>query len=329
MGTMRGVNKMGIKDKYQDYFEIGVAVNNRTIRTHSELIKKHFNSLTFENESKFSSLQKSEGKYKFKKLDELVSFGRENKMSMRGHTFTWHQQTPNWVFKNATKEILLERLKSHIEVVGKRYEDDFYCWDVVNEAIDDKGDGILRKSFWTDIIGQDFMEYAFHYAREVLPSTELFYNDYNESLLPKRDKIYKTVKDMKDKGVPINGVGLQCHWNIYQPSMDEIRRAIEVYADLGLRIHITEMDISVYRFEDKQRLSKPTEKMLEQQAKVYGDSFAIFREYKDLIDNVTLWGPADDVTWLDNFPVRKRKNWPLLFDENQEPKEAYYRIMDF
>lgn len=320
---------MGIKDKYQDYFKVGIAVNSRTIRTHAELIKKHFNSLTCENETKFSSVHYNKDKYDFDRADGIVQFARDNDMAMRGHTFTWHQQTPPWVFEDATKEILLERLKSHIEVVGKRYENDFYCWDVVNEAVDDKGDNILRKSPWVDIIGEDFMDYSFKYAREILPNTELFYNDYNAIVPEKRDKIYKAVKDMKDRGIPIDGVGLQCHFNIYNPTMDEIREAIELYASLGVRIHITEMEISVFGSKDEEKVSKPTEKMMELQAKAYGESFAIFREYKDVIDNVTLWGPADDETWLDNFPVRGRKNWPLLFDENHEPKEAYHRIMDF
>lgn len=320
---------MGIKDKYLDYFQIGVAVNTRNIKTHSNLIKEHFNSLTCENETKFSSVHYDEDNYDFDKADKIVQFARENNMVMRGHTFTWHQQTPPWVFKDATKETLLERLKSHIEVVGKRYEDDIYCWDVVNEAIDDKGENILRKSPWVDIIGEDFMDYSFRYAREVLPNTELFYNDYNAIVEKKRDKIYHAVKDMKDRGVPIDGVGLQCHFNIHSPSKDEIRRAIELYAELGLKIHITEMDISMFEFGDETKIDKPTEKMIELQAKAYGDSFAIFREYKEIVDSVTLWGPADDHTWLDHFPVRNRKNWPLLFDENHEPKEAYHRIMDF
>lgn len=320
---------IGLKDKYKDFFKIGTAVNVRTIGTHADLIKQHFSSLTCENETKFSSVHAQEDVYNFSQADKIVNFARENGIAMRGHTFTWHNQTPNWVFDDANKEVLLERLKEHIQIVGKRYEKDFYCWDVVNEAIEDKSDLFYRVSPWTQIIGEDFMEYAFRFAKEILPDTQLYYNDYNEIQAPKRDKIYEAIKKMQDRGVPIDGVGLQCHWNIYSPTMDEVKRAIELYAKLGLKLQVTEMDISVYEHDDATKLEKPTEKMLELQAKVYGEAFAMFREYKDIIDNVTVWGVADDVTWLSNFPYRNRKNWPLLFDDEHQPKEALLRIMDF
>lgn len=320
---------IGLKDKYKDYFKIGAAVNTRSIVTHSDLLCEHFNSLTCENETKFQSLHNEENNFNFRQADKIVQYARDNNFAMRGHTFTWHNQTPRWVFENADKEILLKHLKEHIEIVGKRYEKDFYCWDCVNEAIEDKADAFFRKSPWTEIIGEDFMDYSFRYAKEILPNTDLYYNDYNESLLPKRDKIYDTVKSMKDRGIPIDGVGLQCHFNIYHPPIDVIRSAFEKYAKLGLKLQITELDMSLFEFEDTTKFDKPPEKLLELQAKVYGDLFAVFRDYKDIVDNVTLWGVADDETWLDNFPVRNRKNWPLLFDEKHQPKEALLRIMDF
>ncbi len=319
----------GLKDKYEGYFKIGAAVNTKTIETHAELLKTHFNSLTCENETKFANLQREENSFNFKRADQIVRFAKENGMAMRGHTFTWHNQTPAWVFEHADKEQLLERLKHHIQIVGPRYDREFYCWDVVNEAIEDKTDTFYRVSPWSQIIGEDFMDYAFRFAREILPNTELYYNDYNESMASKRDKIIAAVKGMQDRGVPIDGVGLQCHWSIYSPSMDTIRGAFEEYAKLGLKLQITEMDISMFAHEDKSKVDKPTQQMLELQAERYGETFALFREYKDIIDNVTLWGVADDATWLDHFPVPGRKNWPLLFDEQHQPKEAYYRILDF
>lgn len=320
---------IGLKEKYKDYFKIGAAVSSRTIDTHKDLLVKHFNSITCENETKFVRLQAKENEYQFDHADRILKFAKDNNIVMRGHTFVWHNQTPGWVFEEATKDILLKRMKDHITCVGKRYEDDFFCWDVVNEAIEDKGDAVLRKSPWVDIIGEDFMDYAFQYAREVLPNTELFYNDYNESSYPKRGKIYKAVKDMLDRGVPVDGLGLQCHWNVYSPSMDDFKRAIEQYAKLGLKIHVTEMDVSLFKFNDDTKLDKPSADLLKKQAAIYKEGFKILREYKDIVDNVTLWGVADDYTWLDHFPVRNRKNWPMLFDENHEPKEAFYAIMDF
>lgn len=320
---------IGLMEKYKDYFKIGAAVNSITVDSHKELLIKHFNSITCENETKFLSLQAEESIYTFENADKIVKFAKDNNMEMRGHTFVWHNQTPDWVFKDATRDTLLKRIKDYIFCVGKRYERDFSCWDVVNEAIEDKGDIFYRKSPWLDIIGEDFIEHAFYYAKEVLPETDLYYNDYNESNYPKRDKIYKAVKDMLDRGVPVDGIGLQCHWNIYSPSMDDFKRAIEQYAKLGLKIQITEMDISVYEFRDETKLDRPSSDLLKKQTALYKEGFKIFRDYKDVIDTVTLWGIADDNTWLHNFPVKNRKNWPLLFDENHEPKEAFYAIMDF
>lgn len=320
---------IGLMEKYKGYFKIGAAVNTRSISTHKDLLIKHFNSITCENETKFISLQREEGKYQFDEADKIVSFAKDNNMFMRGHTFVWHNQTPGWVFKEATRDTLIKRMKDHIAYVGEKYKDDFYCWDVVNEAIEDKSDIFYRKSPWVEIIGEDFMDIAFTYAKEVLPQTDLYYNDYNESYYPKRDKIYKAVKGMLDRGVPVDGIGLQCHWNIYSPTMDEFKRAMEQYAKLGLKIHVTEMDISLFEFTDATKLDKPGSELLKKQATVYKEGFRILREYKDLVDTVTLWGVADDETWLDYFPVRGRKNWPLLFDERHEPKEALYEIMDF
>ncbi len=320
---------IGIKDKYASYFKIGAAVNTRTIETHKGLITTHFNCLTCENETKFISLQKQENEFDFTKADSVVRFARDHQMAMRGHTFTWHNQTPGWVFEHTTKEQLLERLRHHMLIVGQRYEKDFYCWDVVNEAIEDKSDVFYRISPWLQIIGEDFMDYAFRFAKEILPNTELYYNDYNESMVSKRDKIIKAVKGMLDRGVPVDGVGLQCHWNIYGPKLDVIKRAFEEYAKLGLKLQVTELDISMFAFEDERKREKPSFRMRKLQAKRYGEVFALFREYKEILDNVTLWGVADDFTWLDHFPVQDRKNWPLLFDEKHQPKEAFYRIMDF
>lgn len=320
---------VGLKDKYQDYFKIGAAVNSKTIDTHADLIKQHFNSLTCENETKFLYLQKEENLFNFLRADKIVKFAKDNHIAMRGHTFTWHNQTPKWVFENATKETLLDRLKYHMLIVGRRYEKDFYCWDVVNEAIEDKSELFYRNSPWLTIIGEDFMDYAFRYAREILPNADLYYNDYNETMVPKRDKIYSAVKGMLERGVPVDGIGLQCHWSVYHPSMEDLKRAIEQYAQLGLKLQITEIDVSFYQYKDTVRYDKPIKKYLEMQAEIYKNAFAIFRQYKDVIDNVTLWGVADDATWLDNFPVRNRKNWPLLFDEDHQPKEALIKIMDF
>ncbi len=173
------------------------------------------------------------------------------------------------------------------------------------------------------------MDDVFFMAREILPGCQLFYNDYNETHPIKRGKIIETIRDMQDRGIPIDGIGMQCHCNLYEPAVDELKKSIELYAGLGLRIHVTELDISMFRSGDYSKPEKPTQRMDELHAELYEKFFRVFREYKEVIDCVTLWGVADDDTWLDNFPVHNRKNWPLLFDVEHKPKEAFHRIMNF
>lgn len=321
-----------LKDLFAEDFRIGAAVNPRTIQTQEKLLAYHFNSITAENEMKFESVHPSEDEYTFEEADALVNFARKHGLAMRGHTLVWHNQTTDWLFRDGqggqvSKEVLLERLRSHIQTVVGRYKGDIYAWDVVNEVIADEGDQLLRTSKWTDIAGGDFIAKAFEYAHEADPNALLFYNDYNESHPHKRDKIYTLVKSLLDQGVPIHGIGLQAHWNLYDPSLDDIRAAIEKYASLGLQLQLTELDLSVFRFEDKRTdLTEPAPGMLERQAEVYEAVFRLLKEYRDCISSVTFWGAADDYTWLDDFPVRGRKNWPFLFDEQHRPKPAYYRV---
>lgn len=320
---------------YQNYFDIGAAVNARTVLTQKDLLVKHVNSLTAENEMKPEHLQPEEGNFTFDVADKIVQFARENKMKVRGHTLVWHNQMPDWFFttqsgNRISKEQLLDRMKTHIHTVVKHYKDDVYCWDVVNEAVEDKGTDLLRKSPWLEIIGEDFIEKAFEYAHEADPDALLFYNDYNESHPEKRDKIYTLVKSLIDKGIPIHGIGLQGHWNLVDPHLDDIRRAIEKYASLGLKLHLTELDVSMFEFEDHRTdLKEPTEVMLEKQAIRYERIFSLLREYKDVITSVTFWGISDDYTWLDDFPVKGRKNWPFLFDENHKPKQSFWNVVNF
>ncbi|SEK59226.1 endo-1,4-beta-xylanase [Paenibacillus sp. OK003] len=333
MGTFR--EEAPLKELYKDAFHIGAAVNPKTIESQRSLLAYHFNSLTAENEMKFSSVHPEQEKYTFEDADVIASFAREQGMALRGHTLVWHNQTPNWLFENETggqveRSVLLERLKAHIQTVVGRYKDVIYAWDVVNEVISDDADdenAFLRPSKWLDIAGEDFIAKAFEFAHEADPQALLFYNDYNESDPHKRERIYRLVRSLLDQGVPIHGVGLQAHWNLYDPSLDDMRAAIERYAQLGLQLQLTELDVSVFRFEDRRTdLVQPSQEMLELQAERYESIFRLLHEYKEHISAVTFWGAADDYTWLDHFPVRGRKNWPFLFDELHRPKEAYQRV---
>ncbi|MEH6992152.1 endo-1,4-beta-xylanase [Neobacillus drentensis] len=335
MTTKTRVEIPSLQKVYEIFFNIGAAVNLRTIESQQDLLATHFNSITAENDMKFEHLQPEEGQFTFERADKLAAFARENRMKMRGHTLVWHNQTPAWVFQDSngkmvTRDQLLHRMKEHITTVVQRYKGQIYCWDVVNEAIKDEGPELFRETKWLEIIGEDYIKKAFEFAHEADPEALLFYNDYNESNPQKCEKIYMLVKSLVDKGVPIHGVGLQAHWNLVNPSLEDIRTAIERYTSLGLKLHLTELDVSVFNFEDKRTdLTEPTTEMLELQAERYHQVFLLLREYQDSITSVTFWGAADDYSWLSDFPVKGRKNWPFLFDEIHQPKDSFWKVVQF
>ncbi|NNU85197.1 endo-1,4-beta-xylanase [Geobacillus sp. BMUD] len=323
-----------LREVFANDFRIGAAVNPVTLEAQQSLLIRHVNSLTAENHMKFEHLQPEEGRFTFDIADQIIDFARSHHMAVRGHTLVWHNQTPSWVFQDSQghfvgRDVLLERMKSHISTVVQRYKGKVYCWDVVNEAVADEGSEWLRSSTWRQIIGDDFIQQAFLYAHEADPEALLFYNDYNECFPEKREKIYTLVKSLRDKGIPIHGIGMQAHWSLNRPTLDEIRAAIERYASVGVILHITELDISMFEFDDHRKdLAAPTNEMVERQAERYEQIFSLFKEYRDVIQNVTFWGIADDHTWLDHFPVQGRKNWPLLFDEQHNPKPAFWRVVN-
>jgi endo-1,4-beta-xylanase len=326
----------GLKDYYKDYFPIGVAVapNSLTGAT-SAFILKQFGSLTAENVMKPAPVHPEEGRYFWDDADNIVSFAVSNGLLMRGHTLCWHQQTPAWMFKDPdgkiiTKEILLSRLKDHITQVVKRYKGKIYVWDVVNEAVDDDDSKFLRETDWYKICGEEYIAKAFLWAHEADPDAILFYNDYNTEFPVKRDKVYRLLKQLLDDGVPVHGVGLQGHWSINNPSEKDLRDAIEKFSSLGLKIQITELDVSVYTSNETNPADNGfTADREKKQIDKYGMIFRVFREYKNVITGVTFWNVSDKSSWLDNFPVKGRKNYPLLFDQNMKPKKAFFEVIKF
>lgn len=334
-------NQKGLKDYYKKYFPIGVAVSPRMMEEgpESAMILQQFNSITPENAMKMGPIHPEENRYNWTPADKIVDFAVKNKIRVRGHTLCWHNQTPAWFFTDSTgnqvsKEVLLARLKKHIDEVVGRYKGKIYTWDVVNEAVPDDGE-LYRKSKFYEIIGPDYIEKAFEYAHAADPKALLFYNDYNTENAAKRENIYKIVKGLKDKGVPIHGVGLQGHWSIYEPTAQELEESITKFAKLGLQVHITEVDVSVYPKEHERRERKPTDKseftaeMNEKQAAHYKMLFEIFRKHKKKVTSVTFWNLSDKSSWLDNFPVPGRKDYPLLFDQNYQPKKAFEAVIKF
>jgi len=331
----------GLKDYYKDYFPMGVAVSpNSDKGEEAKLIKTHYNSITPENVMKMGPIHPEKDRFNWEQADALANFARENDLMMRGHALVWHQQAGDWIFKSddggkVSKEELLSRMKTHIDSVVTRYKDVIYAWDVVNEAIDDNASEFLRKSDWYGIAGEEFIAKAFEYARAADPNVKLFYNDYNAIIPEKRDRIYKLLKQLTDNNVPIDGMGIQGHWSIFGPTEEELRAALDMYSQLGLEIQITELDVSIYPWEKENRDRRPDEsdeftpELEQKQMDHYEMYFRVFRDYKDVITGVTFWNVSDKYSWLDHYPVEGRKNYPLLFDEQYQPKKAYFRVIDF
>lgn len=328
------INSLGerrLKDVFRNDFELGVAVSPLMIAETPDLIARHFSTLTCENEMKPESLYDEHQRFDFSRADIIADYARERAMLLRGHTLVWHNQTPGWFFCDGQRRLeadeLLARLRIHLETVLSRYRDITCCWDLVNEAISDNGPDILRESPWRAILGDRYLETIFRLAREIEPEMSFFYNDYNEVVPEKRARIIQMLRELKSAGVAPDGIGLQCHWNIYYPGRDAIRETIEDFAGLGMKIHITELDLSVYRSKEEVAVDGLSAELEELQAKRYAEIFGIFREYRELIDNVSLWGMTDHHSWLNNFPVRNRPDHPLLFKGDGVMKESGKRLL--
>ncbi len=332
----------GLKDYYAAYFPIGVAVNPRMMQNgpESALILAQFSSMTPENAMKMGPIHPEENRYNWTDADVIVQFARQHHLKMRGHTLCWHNQTPNWLFvdstgKQVSRDVLLARMKRHITDVVGRYKGEIYAWDVVNEAVPDGGDAQYRPTKFHEIIGDDYIEKMFQYAHEADPAALLFYNDYNTENAGKREHIYQLVKRLKEKGVPINGIGLQGHWSIYEPTAQQIDESITTFSSLGLTVQITELDVSVYAKQHERReataadKSEFTQAMNDRQVAQYNRLFAVFRKHRDKLSGVTFWNLSDKSSWLDNFPVKGRKDYPLLFDQNYGPKKSFSAVVNF
>lgn len=326
----------GLKDHYKDYFPIGVAITPRHLQDSAtrSFIRRHFNSLTAENVMKMEPIHPAADRYNWGGADAIVGFAAENGLKVRGHTLCWHNQAPKWMFydtagKLVGKDTLLHRLRNHIHDVVGRYKGRVYAWDVVNEAISDHPREFLRNSLWYQICGEDFIAHAFRYAHEADPDAVLFYNDYGTEHPGKRDKVYRLLKKLRDANVPVHAVGLQGHWSITDPSRELLASAIELYASLGIKIQVTELDVSVFSDDKMPEQREFTEEQAQRQEQQYAMLFETFRKYRHTITGVTFWNVSDRSSWLDNFPVRGRKNYPLLFDEKLQPKKAYWKVIDF
>ena len=317
----------GLKDAYKNYFMIGVAVNQRNVTNAEQqaLIKQEFNSITCENDMKPEPTEPREGQFNWENADRIANFCRQNGIKLRGHCLMWHSQIGRWMTEdNPTKEVFYARMKNHIQAIVSRYKDVVYAWDVVNEAMtDDKNaEDPYRQSVMYKLCGDEFIAKAFQYAREADPKALLFYNDYNECDPVKSKRIYNMVKKMKDAGVPIDGIGMQGHYNIYGPTEKEVDDAITLYKTIVNHIHVTELDIRVNEemggaLQFSREGVAVSDSIKQHLADQYARVFNVFRKHKDVVDCVTFWNLSDRDSWLG------ARNYPLPFDENYKPKLAY------
>jgi GH35 family endo-1,4-beta-xylanase/enterochelin esterase-like enzyme len=322
----------GLKEAYKNYFKIGVAVNQRNVTNPDQqaLIKQEFNSITAENDMKPQPTEPKEGEFNWENADKIANFARQNGIKLRGHCLMWHSQIGEWMLgDNPTKEVFYQRMKNHIQAVVSRYKDVVYCWDVVNEAMTDDKNAIdpYRQSAMYKLCGDEFIAKAFQFAREADPKALLFYNDYNECDPVKSQRIYNMVKAMKQAGVPIDGIGMQGHYNIYGPTEQEVDNALTLYKKIVKHIHVTELDIRVNEEMGGQlRFSREgvnvTDSVKQHLADQYARVFKVFRKHKDVIDCVTFWNLGDRDSWLG------AANYPLPFDSEYKPKLAYEYIKD-
>jgi len=340
----QSVNVASFKDAFKDEFYIGVALNRHQAMNDNaaerKLISAEFNSISPENDLKWEIIHPLKDKYNFDPADAYVKTGKDLNMFIIGHTLLWHSQTPKWVFEDDNgnllkRDALLERLRDHINKVVGRYKGVIKGWDVVNEALNE--DGSLRASKWHTIIGDDYIEKAFEYAHAADPEAELYYNDYNLYKQEKCRGAIDIVKRLKAKGLPIKAVGEQGHYSLKSPFLNEVEATIKSLVGVGVQVNITELDISVlpdkgaaatadvannaaYNKEldpYKEGLPVEIEKKLADRYKML---FELFVKYKGSIDRVTFWGLSDKDSWLNNWPIRGRTNYPLSFNRDLSTK---------
>jgi endo-1,4-beta-xylanase len=344
-------DRPALKKVFKKDFYIGAALSHDQISGKDAaamaLVEEQFNSVTSENILKWERVHPEPNRYDFAPADQFVAFGEKHKMFIVGHTLIWHNQTPNWVFedgagKPVNRETLLQRMRDHIFAVVGRYKGRIHGWDVMNEAVED--DGSLRKSKWLEIIGPDYVQKAFEFARQADPKAELYYNDFNLWKKEKVDGVVRLVRELQSKGIRVDGIGEQGHWGLDYPPLDEAEAAIQAFAALGVNVMITEMEVDVLPFPGQtqgadislnfalQKHLNPypaalPDSMQQVLAKRYAEFFTLFHKHRDQISRVTLWGVHDGQSWKNDWPVRGRTNYPLLFDRQYQPKPAFEAVI--
>lgn len=334
-----------LKEVFKNYFDIGTAMNTPQIEERDSaaatLIPQQFSVVTPENIMKAEVIHTGWDQYNFELADKLVDYAKKNNIKINAHTLVWHSQLPSFMRRMKNADSVRLYLTNHITTVAGRYNGKVYSWDVVNEALNE--DGTMRKSIFQQNLGDDFVVEAFRLAQQAAPDTKLYYNDYNIEQPKKRAGAIALIKKIQAAGVRIDGVGIQGHWRSYDLPLENIEQSIQEFSALGIKVMFTELDLSVLRNAGPVtadvsqtttggNLNNPytaglPDSVQTQLATAYGNLFRLFIKYKKDISRVTFWGVNDGQSWLNNFPVRGRTNYPLLFDRQFKPKPAFYAVI--
>lgn len=341
---------ISLKNMYKDDFYIGAAINDYQIGRSDTLglkiLRDEFNTITPENIMKWMYVHPNENEFYFEETDKYVELGLENDMFIVGHTLIWHSQIADWMNEVTDSADMAKHFKNHIDRIVGRYQGKIDSWDVVNEALNE--DGTLRGSSFLKVMGNDYIDLAFKLAANADPKAELIYNDYNLWKPKKREGVVRLVKHLQANGIKIDGVGMQAHWSLEGPSIEDIENSILAYSELGVKVMFTELDVTVLpnpwdlngaaveqnydKFEGDPIMNPYPESLPDsiqlKLAKRYEDIFNLFLKHKDKIGRVTFWGVNDGQSWLNGWPIKNRTNYPLLFDRNYNPKKAYNSVLE-
>ena len=342
--------KVSLSQKFQKHFLVGAAINEGQILQKDQpsvsIIKKEFNTISPENVMKWMFVQPKPNEFYFDHTDKYVQFGLDNNMHIVGHALIWHSQIANFMnsIKDSTK--MVQHVTNHISTLVNRYKGKIDTWDVVNEALNE--DGTLRESIFLKVLGENYLETVYKMAEKYDSNADLAYNDYNLCKPKKREGAVKLIKSLQSSGAKINSLGIQAHWQLTSPTLEEIETSILAFSELGVKVMFTELDISVLpnpwelsgaevtqnfkKFEGDKKMNPFPENLpdsvKEKLTKRYENIFKLFVKHKDKISRVTFWGVTDKFSWLNDWPIKGRTNYPLLFDRNYKEKKAYQRIMN-
>ncbi|WP_262248436.1 endo-1,4-beta-xylanase [Parapedobacter soli] len=335
-----------LKEVFHDDFLIGTALStrqiNQTDRPADSLTHRQFNAITAENIMKAENIHPQWGEFDFDAADKFIAYGKQHGMHTVGHTLIWHSQLPPFVQTLTDADSLRQFMDLHIHTIAQRYASSIDSWDVVNEALNE--DGSWRQSVFYDLLGEDYVVGAFRMAAEAATDAKLYYNDYNIEQPKKRAGAIRLIKKLQDARVRIDGVGIQGHWQVGKLPLDAIEQSILEYAALGLDVAITELDLDVLPrdFEGADvgthiAAGNPElnpyvgglpDSVQQQQATDYENLFRLFLKHRDKISRVTFWGVNDGQSWLNYWPIAGRTNYPLVFDRDNRPKEAFFKIIN-